>query len=58
MRKRLTQSDSVWDTPSSDGLTDCNLMVALAILVSFLLILAMCGAMIILDRIFPGDPSS
>jgi hypothetical protein len=28
-------------------------MVALAILVSFLLILAMCGAMIILDRIFP-----
>jgi hypothetical protein len=33
-------------------------MVALAILVSFLLILAMCGAVIILDRIFPEDPSS
>jgi|HubBroStandDraft_3_1064219.scaffolds.fasta_scaffold2393463_1 hypothetical protein len=33
-------------------------MVALAILVSFLLILAMCGAMIILDRIFPEDPRS
>ena len=28
-------------------------MVALATLVSFLLILAMCGAIIILDRIFP-----
>jgi hypothetical protein len=34
-------------------------MVALAIVVSFLLILAMCGAVIILDRIFPEDhPSS
>jgi hypothetical protein len=33
-------------------------MVALAILVSFLLILAMSGAMIILDRIFPEDQSS
>ena len=33
-------------------------MVALATLVSFLLILAMCGAIIILDRIFPEDPSS
>jgi hypothetical protein len=33
-------------------------MVALAILVSFLLILAMCGTIIIIDRIFPEDPSS
>ena len=33
-------------------------MVALAILVSFLLILAMCGAVIILDRMFPEDHRS
>jgi hypothetical protein len=33
-------------------------MIGLAILVSLLLILAMCGAMVVLDRIFPEDPSS
>jgi hypothetical protein len=31
------------------------MVVALAILVSFLFILTMCGAMIVLDRIFVSD---
>jgi hypothetical protein len=34
-------------------------MVGLAILASFLFILAMCGMILVLDRIFPeDDPSS
>jgi hypothetical protein len=33
-------------------------MIGLAILFSFLFILAMCGAMIVLDRIFPEEESS